>query len=82
MTKLVASESLLRKIPGDEHLRSISTYLLLLAYFQQGEYERLLRYLEAPIESNNHVKNLLDDIYARECVNRRVASNVLLIKAM
>ena len=29
-----------------------------------GEYERILRYLESPIESNNCIKTMLDGVYA------------------
>lgn len=38
VVKLTASEKLLQRLFNEEQLRSVSAYLLLLTYFQQGEY--------------------------------------------
>ena len=85
MVKLTASEKLLQRLPKEDQLRSISAYLLLLSYFQQAEYERVLRYLElssSDSHQNNMMKDVLDRVCAQERVKRRLASNCLHILAL
>ena len=85
VVKLTGSEKLLQRLPNEEQLRSISAYLILLSYFQQGEYERVLRYLEVGFEGrkhNNSMKDCLERVCGRERVQRRLASNCLHILAL
>ena len=52
MTKLVTCERLLKMLPYDTTLRMLSALLLLTCYFQQGQYERILRYLDTDTKIN------------------------------
>ena len=84
MVRLTASEKLLVKLRNEDQLRSISAYLLLLTYFQQSEYERVLRYLELGCDgtSQNTMREILERVCAKEKVKRRLASNCLHILAL
>ena len=85
VVKLTAAEKLLQRLPMEDQLRSISAYLLLLSYFQQAEYERVLRYLElssSDSHQNNMMRDVLERVCAQERVKRRLASNCLHILAL
>jgi len=49
----------------EEKLRFVSAYLLCLSYFQQNEYERVIRHLE--LSNENYEANPMKDIMERVC---------------
>ena len=75
---------MLGKLPNEVQLRSVSAYLLCLSFFQEGEYERVMRYLE--LRNDNYQGNPMKEVLERVCAlpraKRRLASNCLHILAL